>query len=144
MRAGGEGRGWRRFDGELGGVRRVGGHAGGGVHSTPELDDGMEEEVHGDLHQLQGGRETPRMMGEEGWSQAAVSDGLFVAQHSCTLCVIFDNYIFIRYACPLSAIHVDLHRVGYRQEPRGGRVWLCAAVLAENEFSAAFGMVRRR
>jgi hypothetical protein len=42
----------RRFDGKLGGVHRAGVRAAGGVHSASELDDGVEEEVCGDLHRL--------------------------------------------------------------------------------------------
>jgi hypothetical protein len=61
-RRGGKGKGQRLFDDELGGVRRAVVQAPGRVHSAPELDDGVEEEVRGDLHRLQGVRETPAMM----------------------------------------------------------------------------------
>jgi hypothetical protein len=83
-RRGGKGKGQRRFDNELGGVHRAVVQAPDHVHSVAELDDGMEEEVRGDLHRL-----------EEGWSQTAASDGLFVTQHSSALCVVFEDCIFI-------------------------------------------------
>jgi hypothetical protein len=101
----------------------VGGSVDGGVHSALELDDGVEDD------------------GEEGWSQAATGSSSHITptlRASSSMTVSSS-----RYASPLSSIHVDLHRVGCRQQLRGGWVRLCTAVSAENGFSAAFGMVRR-
>jgi hypothetical protein len=92
----------------------VGGFAGGGVHSTPELDDGVEEEVCGDLHRLQSRRETPtttaRKVGaKRRWMTSSSS-------HSTPVLCASSSTVSSspRYASPLSAIHVDLHRVGCR------------------------------
>jgi hypothetical protein len=56
-RRGGKGKGQRLFDDKLGGVRRA-------VVSIRRRSSttGVEEEVRGDLHRLQGVRETPAMM----------------------------------------------------------------------------------
>jgi hypothetical protein len=112
----------------------VGGSVDGGVHSALELDDGVED------------------VGEEGWSQAATGSSSHITptlRASSSTTVSSSRYASpttvssSRYASPLSSIHVDLHRVGCRQQLRGGWVRLCTAVSAENGFSAAFGMVRR-
>jgi hypothetical protein len=112
--AGRKGRGRRRFDDELGGVRWVGGFAGGGVHSTPELDDGVEEEVRGDLHRLQSRRETPTTTGRKVGAKRrwTTSSSSHITPVLCASSSTVPSSP--RYASPLSAIHVDLHRVGCR------------------------------
>jgi hypothetical protein len=97
----------------------------GGVHSASELDDGVEEEVCGDLHRLQGMRETPVVtgmkVGAKRWRATGSS-----SHNTPALCASYSRTLSSsRYASHLSAIHVDLHCVGCRQWPRGRWVGLC-------------------
>jgi hypothetical protein len=78
----------------------VGGSVDGGVHSALELDDGVEDD------------------GEEGWSQAATGSSSHITptlRASSSMTVSSSRYV-----SPLSSIHVDLHRVGCRQQLQRG------------------------